>query len=303
MKGKYTPGSEWIYLKFYMSRSFSDKILTDEIFKIIKYVEKEDYIEKFFFIRYSDPYYHIRLRIKLKNINSINLILNLFQNRLKKYIENDIIWRIQMDTYEQELQRYNKKLMDITESLFYIDSEYCIKMLKIINKSEIEDYKWKISLISVNSYLSFFCKSLEDKLKIISSMSESFRYEFGYNINNSKILNELYRDKRKFVENIVSGSKLLNDDPIMKKLINLLKKRDSEIKISIEILKNICLREKINFEQYIFSYIHMNINRMIPTNNRVHELLLYDYIRRFYESEIAKNKYMILTSNQCKVKV
>jgi thiopeptide-type bacteriocin biosynthesis protein len=299
MKGKYTPGSEWVYLKFYVSRSFSDKVLTDDIFKIIKYIKKENYIEKFFFIRYSDPYYHIRLRIKLKNVNSINLILNLFQNRLKKYIENDIIWKIQMDTYEQELERYNEKLMDITESLFCVDSEYCIKMLKIINKSEIEDYKWKISLISVDSYLSFFCKNPEDKLKIISSMSESFRYEFGYNINNSKILNELYRDKRKFVEDIIDESKrLLNDDPIMKKLIILLKKRDSELKKTIEILKNICLKEEINFEKYIFSYIHMNINRMIPTNNRAHELLLYDYVKRFYESKIAKNKYMILSSDK-----
>ncbi|MBW8522964.1 thiopeptide-type bacteriocin biosynthesis protein [Chryseobacterium chendengshani] len=297
MKGKYTPGSEWIYLKFYMSISFADEILTNYIFKIIKHAEKENQIEKFFFIRYSDPYYHIRLRIKLKNQDSISLILNLFQARLKKYLENDIIWKIQMDTYEQEIERYHAKLIDVTESLFCIDSEYCIKILKIINEHEIEDYKWKISLKSIDSYLSlFFGNNLEEKLKSISTISDSFKHEFGYNKNNSKVLNELYRDKRKFVEEIIDESELLlNNDPIIRKIITLSKKRDSELKKVVGTLKDICLKEKINFEDYIFSYIHMNINRIIPTNNRAHELLLYDYVRRFYESKIAKNKYIALT--------
>ena len=39
------------------------------------------------------------------------------------------------------------------------------------------------------------------------------------------------------------------------------------------------------------SYIHMLMNRLFKSNNRMHEMVCYDFLYRYYKSEWAKNKY------------
>jgi hypothetical protein len=38
----------------------------------------------------------------------------------------------------------------------------------------------------------------------------------------------------------------------------------------------------------LLSYIHMMMNRLFMAKNRMHELIIYDFIRRYYTSENAK---------------
>ncbi|UZT98053.1 hypothetical protein ODZ84_00340 [Chryseobacterium fluminis] len=118
-------------------------------------------------------------------------------------------------------------------------------------------------------------------------MSISFRQEYLFDDNNSKILNKLYREKRYLIENIMDGA---TNDIFMDKLGAILKKRDRELEKIISTIKKQCQISKLDYRNYLPSYIHMNINRLIPSNNRIHELLLYDYLKRYYASSIARKK-------------
>lgn len=289
MINRFTIGTEWFYLKFYIGGSFVDKILTHEIYSIINQLEKEKYISKYFFIRYSDPYNHIRVRLKLNNVDDYSLIIKKFHKKLNKYIVSDIIWKIQADTYEREIERYNKYLIEDTESLFYIDSKLSIEILKLIDKTENENFKWMASVMSIHSYLNLFLKDdLLGQFNLIKNMNDSFKNEFSFNENNSKILNKLYREKRAIIENLIEEK---SDNDVVIKISSLIKKRDNKLRKIIDNIKSVSKKHNINNNQYVSSYIHMNINRLIPENNRAHELLLYNYIYRYYESKIAKAKY------------
>lgn len=288
METKFIPGSEWIYLKLYANRYFSDHILENEINNIYNFLLKNDYITKFFFIRYSDPFYHLRIRFKLSNIKSYDYILNKLYLVLNKYVKNDVVWKIQVDTYNREIERYNKLLIDSTETLFFVDSKYCIIKQKIINKLKNENYKWMIALKSIDSYLNLFTNNnIFENFEIINNMSTSFKQEYLFDDNNSKILNKLYREKRHLIEDIIDGT---TNDMFVNKLGIILKKRDAELEQVINTIKNQCQISKLDYKNYLPSYIHMNINRLIPSNNRIHELLLYDYLKRYYASSIARNK-------------
>jgi hypothetical protein len=37
----------------------------------------------------------------------------------------------------------------------------------------------------------------------------------------------------------------------------------------------------------------MMLNRLFRSKNRLHELVLYDFMNRYYKSELAKEKYNI----------
>ncbi len=84
MVEKYMPGSEWLYLKFYVSRSFADKILTHEVYNTIKQLKRNGYLSGFFFIRYTDPYYHLRLRIQLTDTDHYSPCSERFSQKATK---------------------------------------------------------------------------------------------------------------------------------------------------------------------------------------------------------------------------
>lgn len=61
-------GDSWIYFKLYINHVFANKLLA----YLVQFVQKKKLsgqVEKWFFIRYSDPKYHIRFRILCKKDN------------------------------------------------------------------------------------------------------------------------------------------------------------------------------------------------------------------------------------------
>jgi len=286
---KYTPGSEWIYFKIYVARSFADIILL-EISKIINKAKKTHEIEKFFFIRYSDPNYHLRLRILVKDRNVYDDIIGIIHTKLDKYVKSDVVWKIQIDTYVREIERYHPSLIEPTESLFSADSVSAIAVIKYIDKFCTEDYRWMICLASIDSYLSSFTNDINTKLQIIASLSTSFKNEFGFTKESKRMkeLNKLYRDNRSIIERVLCN----NYDKHISILTRHIKDREEVFIQIISEIKSICIIKKIKYSDFIGSYVHMNINRIIPAENRLHELVLYDFVKRFYEGEIARKKYL-----------
>ena len=103
--------------------------------------------------------------------------------------------------------------------------------------------------------------------------------EFNFNIHNSKCLNDAYRIKRKAVVDLVSGLDKDDMDSLMRKRVNTYVKKVAGIIGEIPI-------DKLS----ISSYLHMEMNRLFTSNNRLNEMVVYNYLTRYYKSEIAKAK-------------
>jgi hypothetical protein len=48
---------------------------------------------------------------------------------------------------------------------------------------------------------------------------------------------------------------------------------------------------EIMLDDLLGSYIHMMMNRMFRTRQRLMEMVLYDFLFRTYKSALAKNRY------------
>ena len=59
----FIPGDEWIYIQLYCGELSIDEILRNQFFSLLKKFKKANIIDKWFFIRYSAPSSHLRLRI------------------------------------------------------------------------------------------------------------------------------------------------------------------------------------------------------------------------------------------------
>ena len=286
----FLPGSEWIYFKIYAGNKTINKILSNEIPAIIRELEREKIISKWFFIRYSDPDFHLRIRFLLKNNESSNKVLELFYKKMNKLNKNGLIWKIQLDTYLRELERYGNSLIEEAESIFYADSRCNLSVITQLENYKNENYCWMIALKMVDAFLNDFSYSLQAKQILMEKLSNSYKLEFGFNQINSKQFNSLYRDNKSLVESVL-GNKISDDR--FKKLCYFIKKRSVNIEATIEKLIIYTERNKktLILDNLISSYLHMTFNRLFVSKNRTYELILYDFLKRFYTSELAKIKY------------
>lgn len=283
----FIPGSEWLYFKIYTGTNTADNILRTEIASIVDTLKQRNLIDKWFFIRYSDPNFHLRIRIHFKELNRIGEALVLFQNYLKPVVNDYLISNIQMDTYNREIERYDASFINDSETLFYYDSECTLKLIKQFSELRNENYRWQIALVMIDSLLSDFLYTTEHKFNLLNDLSLSFKKEFGFNEFNSKQFNYKYRENKSIIESIL-GRK---ENSTISNLIDILDEKSSANKVVVTAILDKINTSSKSLDDLLSSYIHMMLNRLFRSRNRTHELILYDFMKRYYESSIAKSKY------------
>lgn len=282
----FIPGSEWVYFKLYTGTKTADTILRNELYGFIQEMIKNESIDKWFFIRYSDPDFHLRLRIHLKEQKDFNRIFSRFFEICKPLVDANLIWNIQCDTYQREMERYGVNSISFVEEIFYVDSDYIIRILRQIDDVNSEQLRWQLALLLVDDFFSAFSYEISQRKELMNTMADNFKKEFGFihkNISNK--LNVKCRNNRKYVENVLSrgdefavfldliDARRLAVIPIVEKLISM--DNSGELNVTIKSL--------------LPSLIHMSMNRWFRTKNRLHEMVIYEFLSRYYISEIAKN--------------
>lgn len=281
----FMPGSPWVYIKLYTGEKTADELLIKAIVPIIKKLRKERYVGKWFFIRYSDPDFHLRIRLFVHNPRHIGEVIYLFYQKLRKWNDDHLLWKLQLDTYNRELERYHGNLIEESESVFYVDSEYVLSVIKKLNGNE--NYRWMIALKSVDVLLSDFCLNIQEKQKLMEDLSKSFKTEFGFNNYNAKQFNARFRENKGIVESVLNNT--FNEKEFVS-LSAFTKKRTKKLMPVVEQIK-VKLRKDNGLNELLKSYIHMMLNRLFRSKNRMHEMVLYDFLFRYYTSGIAKEKY------------
>jgi len=285
----FIPGSEWIYFKLYTGTNTADSVLKTEINSYINEMIEHDIIEKWFFIRYSDPDFHIRLRLRLKETQDFNTAYRLFYKTFAPVVDAGLIWKIQCDTYEREIERYGSSALSIVEYLFFIDSEFIIRLLNQLNEDNSDQQRWQLALALIDSFLSAFSFDLLQRKDFLNTMAENCKKEFGFTRHQvSKQLNDKCRYYRKEIENALLWE---NDSTNVADVIK------SRRKLLIPIAEKLSVMEKsgelgVSMKSLITSMIHMCMNRWFRTKNRLHEMVIYEFLSRYYASEISKRAIM-----------
>lgn len=157
--------------------------------------------------------------------------------------------------------------------------------------SQYENHRWMIALKLVDSFLTDFSFDLQMKQRFIENLSQTFKNEFGFNEYNSKQFNVKFRENKNLIEAVLANKEISDD---FGRYLKLIEKRSKHMRATIEelSLKLKKTNRSVYVETFLSSYIHMSFNRLFISKNRIYELLLYDFLKRFYISEIARRKYV-----------
>lgn len=287
----FIPGSEWLYFKIYTGVKTVDRILKQDLYPLTVGLLNLKIIDKWFFIRYADPDFHIRFRLHLSESRNFNSVFNIFHESFQKLIDNDLVWDIQCNTYQRELERYGSHSIDFIEDIFFIDSMSAVELLEHINPEKADEHRWEIALLLVADCLSAFSQEMPQRKDLINKISEVYKNEFGIKHHSLKRqLDEKYRKYRKTVQNIMEQKNFDNTEfDAYRKILTQRERAISTVAGKLIDMNNEN-KLQIPVDSLLISLIHMSMNRWFRAKNRLHELVVYDFMARYYTSALAINR-------------
>ncbi|MCV9930455.1 thiopeptide-type bacteriocin biosynthesis protein [Flavobacterium sp. LS1R49] len=210
MKRDFCLGSEWLYYKIYTGVKTADTVLVEKLYPIISLLKEKNLIGKWFFIRYKDPDEHLRIRFHINSPNKLSETIGLLYPVLNQLLEQDIVWKVQTDTYKREIERYGRNTMIDSEFIFWQDSEMILQYLTIKHSFANIDMQLLFSFCTINSFLDSFSLTNMDKLNLMNDLQLSFKNEFGVDKILKKEMDKQYRELSHQIHQFLSGA--ANDD-------------------------------------------------------------------------------------------
>lgn len=280
----FAPGSEWMYIKIYCGPKWMDKLLLKVLQPLTRELQLSGITDRWFFTRYQDPDHHLRLRFHLPQYHQHSgTVMQRVEEILLPYINNGIVSKVQLDTYVRELERYGPALMEHSEAFFFHDSEAVLQLLQTIGGAESQE-RWLLALKGADELLNGFGYTPMMKMKLLQQLQQQFFAEHHGDAALLLQLNNKYRAHKRWINAVLMDN--VHDYTLPDGSHEVFMQRAAAWKDIIQDLQIIQQNAATELPPH---YLHMFLNRMFTANARLHELVIYHYLMKYYISLVARS--------------
>ena len=287
----FAPGSEWLYCKLYSGTASADQVLREMVGPLVARATEIQAIDRWFFVRYADPDWHLRLRFQGHPDRLRSELLPLLEAKVAPLLEDGRVWRFQLDTYEREVERYGGPGgIGLAEKLFHADSEAALRILELLSGDEGAEARWRLACRGMDMLLDDLGFTLETKQTIALQLRQSYGREFKVAGGFEHQLGMKYRRERKSLEELLDGDKV--DPSELAPGLAILRVRSKHLEATLAELKALDREGRLiaPLAHLASSYLHMHANRLLRSATRAQELVLYDFLNRTYQSRLARQR-------------
>ncbi len=276
-------GDDWVYYKIYCNENYANKILliVNDVIAKFKPSSKNNFVQ-WFFVRYGDPLFHLRIRIMITEVISFEKINRLLIENLKGLLAGKLIHNLELGTYVREIERYGIRNIEIVEKLFCADSQLYLATSFLEENSNRN--RITIQIIYFDLMLTDVGISLSEKLDLFKNLFVDFEKEYMHGKKSHSLIDSLPENFDKLVKDYLEereGSPLI----YACKTTYLGSMRRSDFKsCGSWILSN----EGTNPINVLRSIFHMSVNRRFPTDQLYYEYLVYYAAFRMYKSYFSR---------------
>lgn len=291
LRRSFPPGSEWLYAKLYTGTATADVLLRDFLAPVVREVISEGSADGWFFIRYSDPEWHLRLRFHGDPAALQNRVLPRLHEAVDPLLSNGRLWRMQLDTYEREIERYGgPEGMPVSERLFQVDSEAVLAILEMLEGDEGADFRWRLALRGVDTLVGDLRLDPESRMRVLRNIRENFTQEFGGGKSLRVQLDQRFRQEWRSLMPLLDPAG--DEASEMAPALAVLRQRSERLAPIVDELKELEKAGRLNqsLADLAPSFVHMHVNRMIRSAARAHEMVLYDFLYLLHESRAARER-------------
>jgi thiopeptide-type bacteriocin biosynthesis protein len=285
----FPPGSEWLYAKLYTGPATADQVLRDVVRPVTAAALESGAADRWFFVRYGDPDWHLRLRVHGRPARLHGEVFPALQAAVAPLLEDGRLWRVQLDTYEREVERYGgPEGVMLAERLFHADSEAVLALAALLAKDPRTDLRWRLALAGVDRLLTDLGLDPDTRRTIIRQARTGFAAEFRAGADFKHQLGTRFRPERPSLEALLGPTP--GGDARLASGLEVLRHRSERLAPVTAELRT-CAgagRLSVPLAELAVSYLHMHANRLLRSAHRAQELVLYDFLSRLYESQAGR---------------
>jgi thiopeptide-type bacteriocin biosynthesis protein len=242
-------------------------------------MQRDGLIDKWFFVRYSDPLPHLRFRFHGNKKDFWIMLLKEINLLLADKLADGIVENLVTDCYHRELERYNAPYEQI-ESFFYIDS---MAVASCFTGLSIEpDHRWMLALLGTDKLLDDLGIACKDKLALISRLHAHMTLEFDPHQKMRPSMDLHYRRHTKHILQMLDAG-LLHTEPKVSDVFTQRSENVAKLFASDS-------AKKAEFRINATDLVHMFLNRWFYASQREQEFSVYHYLKKYYTTAMKNKK-------------
>lgn len=280
---KYGIGSEWIYFKIYCGLKASDYLIANVLLPACTELKQKSILLQWFFVRYTDPDFHLRFRVKVGDYEQFSTVNSLLRAKIESVPEH-FVKRVEIAEYERELERYGPDFIEFAEQIFDIDSNFISTFLATESFSE-EDFRWQLAVKSIHDFLVAFNYDKKSRHGLTNSLAQHYFQENGSAKQLKLQLDSKYRIYSSTISQILKNDIFFNQN--FNELQGIMVRRKIEL---VNIYRVIKVQRRSsptsNLDYFVSSIIHMFCNRVFQDKQRTNEMVLYHFLSKYYKTDL-----------------
>ena len=142
-----------------------------------------------------------------------------------------------------------------------------------------DERRWHWAIVGISALLEDFCLGLQERAEMMRRMSRGLEREMHIDGVHRDRLNQRLRELRGTVRTLLDG-------PYDGALSGVITTRTSANRSSVDAIASARADESLTspFTDIVGSVIHMFVNRLMRSDARAHEMLLYGLLAQHYET-------------------
>jgi thiopeptide-type bacteriocin biosynthesis protein len=252
------PGSDWLFAKFYTSRTLEEDLIANPMRDFAEQARASGLAEEWFFIRYSDPDPHIRLRFRGQPDRLTRELLPSLCTWAGGMMAEGRCLRFALDTYDREVERYGgPDGTDVAESIFAADSRAAAILLNLLLERELKMDRTTLAILSVDDLLSSLGLSETERLQWYKDQNPAWD-EVG----------KAYRERKTLLRALLGDPQRLMSEPGGVDVAMVFASRRAALApLAVRLNKLAEAGELTQKPATLFSsYVHLHFNRLLGSD-------------------------------------
>lgn len=286
----FMPGSEWLYVKLYCGPATADRVLRGLVMPLLREARAAGAMDGWFFLRYSDPDPHLRLRLHGEPGRLLGEVLPRLHEAAAPLLADQRLWRVQLDTYEREVERYGgDEGTLLAEQLFAADSGAVLALLEMLAGDAAWDARWRLTLCGMDHLLRDLGLTLHQRCDVVARARATLGRTLGVGVDLQRQLGMKYRAERLALAPLLDAEPPA-DHPLAPAL-EVLRRRSARLEPVATALRQAEAAGRLRAPLATLAghYIHMHANRLLRAPALEQELVIYDLLARLYRSRLARS--------------
>ncbi|MGN6867158.1 MAG: lantibiotic dehydratase [Solirubrobacteraceae bacterium] len=283
---RFTPGSEWLYMRLYTGEAIADTVLTKTLAPLEQELRDARLADRWFFLRYADPEFHLRVRFH----GNCKELRGRVEDAGRALVDSGLVWRFELGTYQREVERYGgPEAIELAEAAFHADSDAVIAMLPLLEPGDegLEE-RWQLGLVGVDQLLADLEFDTAQRLALVRAQRDSLASRIGLDRAARSRIGERFRRERRSLERLLAASP--GGGHPLEPGLELLRARSARLAPIAAALIHLERERRLTLpvSAIASSLLHMYLNRLLRGDNLAQELVTCEFLGRLYEATGAR---------------